>query len=787
MVAVIFGEIIALGNRELLVGTVLVLMISGFEVINYTKNKDDSINIGRLINFCFFVAVGIFLFKTQTNDYAVVEKLGDKENGEIRGIINDIIEKEDKSILVLKELKFYRRTSDEGCISLGSVYVYYDGNEKVSIGDYIQCSNAQYRAFSRARNKGNFDSETYYHSIGITASFYTKNLKNIGTRKSILLFLRQKIFRIKKTLKKVLYEICDTETASVLEAMLLGDKSNMHEETANIFKDAGIFHVCCVSGTHMAVIGMGIYILLRKVRGYCFSVGVAAAFIICYGILTGMGMSVMRAVIMILLKLVADILGRTYDMISAMSLSSIIIIFIYPYAILNTGFALSYAAVAGVCFVMPVVNHVFIREGIKYEKLLKSFSVCFSVQIATLPVMAFCNSEISAYGMFLNLVVIPIASYILISGLAGMIMGIIAVSCGSFFVAISSYGISFYKQIAQAALRVPGAVINTGKPHFFQIIIYYIILAVFLFIGWNYYERDNEFPEEFYYVRYIKKAAIVVGIMLLFGTILYRKRNDLEMYVIDTGQGDSICIKASDGTNYLIDAGSTDVKDTGKYRILPCLKANAVGSIDYLIVTHPDEDHVNGIEELLKERHNNKSYVSNIVIPRIQGYDALFSDIIKLAKWYGVNVITIKKGDRWSGENYSMECIYPDENINNEDVNEKCTVMKLDVGGIKVLCMGDLGEEGEVELLKNKSAIQDIDILKVGHHGSKNSSCQDFLQVCKPRLALISCGVENRYGHPHAETLERLENIGAKIFRTDYSGEISVYVNNSRINVSTYT
>lgn len=817
MVAVITGEIIASRNLELLIGELICIFLWGG--INYSEGffifNDKKICTGRLISIFMCMAAGFVLFSYQSRLYCVMNTMEDNAEVLVRGEVHDIKERENGRTLVLRKAVIHtgkirignESDADTDILKSDKVYLYDNGKENIQIGDLISSGKAIYMKFTGAGNKGNFDDEKYYKSIGVAALFYTKETKVCGTSGDVGYTYRRWIFNIRRYIYNVMYKVCDEDAASVLEAMLLGSRQNMDGDTEELYKDAGIFHVCCISGTHMAIIGLGLYKLLRRRHGYAFSVAVTGIVVVAYGVLAGMGMSVMRAVIMILLKLLSEVLGRTYDMMSAMSLSSVIIICIYPYSIYNTGFILSYAAVAAISVVNPVLIKVFVRPGCKGEAILKGIMFSAGIQLTTIPIIAYCNFEIPLSGIILNLVVIPCLTYIILSGIAGILAGSICTVAGRFLIATASYGVKLYKIMSEAILNIPYMQIVTGKPQIWQIGVYYIILTVVLYAGWKFYKRDKEFSEDFFYVKCMKCIAACMTLIILTYVIVYTKHGSTDIHMIDVGQGDSIHIRTENGINFLIDAGSSDVKDCGKYRVLPCLKAEGVKCIDYIVVTHGDEDHINAVATLMQEKIAGKSYVNTLVLPSIDDYEIVFSDLLKCASDNKVNVKLIGAGDSWIGKKCVVECLYPvgekntetygnaamkeqavkNATIKDKDTNDKSTVLKISSGKVSMLCVGDLGEKGEKILLeRDKGNIEDIDILKVGHHGSKNSSCEKFLDVVKPRIGLISCGINNRYGHPHKETLERLNNTGARVLRTDEMGEIEIRIEEDEMVVGGY-
>ena len=245
-----------------------------------------------------------------------------------------------------------------------------------------------------------------------------------------------------------------------------------------------------------------------------------------------------------------------------------------------------------------------------------------------------------------------------------------------------------------------------------------------------------------------------------------------EVTFLDVGQGDAIFLRTEQGITCLIDGGSTTVSDVGTYRILPFLKARDVSALDYLFLSHMDADHISGAEELLKDQFHGIP-IHNLCLSALPE-DETRLRLEKEARSYGTNLLYISRGTVFQEENAKIRCLSPAKNQKKEDENENSQVLLVDLNGLRFLFTGDLGEEGEQELLASGLDLK-ADILKVGHHGSRYSTSETFLQAVRPKLAVISCAEENRYGHPAPETIQRLERAGCRIFYTMKSGAITLY------------
>ena len=297
----------------------------------------------------------------------------------------------------------------------------------------------------------------------------------------------------------------------------------------------------------------------------------------------------------------------------------------------------------------------------------------------------------------------------------------------------------------------------------------------------------------------------------------YDIHSDMKAAMLDVGQGDSIAMHTKDGMNILFDGGSTSKKNVGRYTIYSYLKTCGVRKIDYVFVSHPDKDHISGIYELI-ELCDNTFEIGTVVLPGIKraaesgnldeistgSYEGRqaddMSELEQMLKAAGIKLVYADAGDCIKSGRFSVKCLHPCEGYNYESTNDYSAVYLVKYGQFSMLMTGDaekkaenciiedLGRMAETsgEAVRFAGELESVDVLKVGHHGSKGASSEEFLSYLKPETALISCGAGNSYGHPHAETLQRLSGIGAKVYRTDESGEIVVRVRGSSYDVEVF-
>lgn len=413
----------------------------------------------------------------------------------------------------------------------------------------------------------------------------------------------------------------------------------------------------------------------------------------------------------------------------------------------------------------------------------------FSVWIVTLPVQLFFFSEVSLFGIFFNLLIIPLMGVILLLGIAGLflkeIFHLFAFLAGNVFtdleitvIRICRYAEGIFFAIIKAggslADRLSFTMWTPGKPVYGKMLLAFCLLLLFCLLG-NLSENGRTFPEKFWKYR----LGILLGVILLLAG--YPAHN-LQITFLDVGQGDGICMELPDGRVYLMDGGSSDVSKVGNYRLVPFLKAKGIRKIDAVFLSHGDADHINGIAELLEEKQIS---IDCVCLPAGAEQEE-FAEIKDFARARNISVRTIQAGDFWENNGTKFWCLNPADVT--ESGNAASVVLYMEYQNFSMLLTGDLEGEGEksVATLLRSNAITGISVLKVAHHGSKNSTKEEFLRQCSPAVAVISCGERNTYGHPHKETLERLNDMGTAVYRTDCSGAIQITVTGSRMKVTEY-
>lgn len=644
--------------------------------------------------------------------------------------------------------------------------------------------------FDTASNPGEFDSRLYYATLGI--DFCVKSAEVLWESDTYSV-LKEGLWKVRCRCRERLDEVLSEEAASVQKAMLLGDKTAPDGEVKALYQDGGIAHILAISGLHISIIGMGFYRLLRKMgMPIWLSAMLGSTCILAYGIMTGAGVSTGRAMGMFLIRMLAEILGRSYDMLTALGVLLLVMVLRQPLYVCHSGFLLSFTALFGIGLLYPALERgdreqkadkkpKRYREGLrkwgaKLAVTVKgNFLTSLSVTLATLPVTFWFFYETPVYGVVLNLLVLPWMPAVLYMGL-----GILFLPKGVWLQIpawIVEGILEMVRRLCEYSLSLPGQNFIRGRPKVWQVVVYVALLVAVLFCSKKRGKGGMSLP--------LKGRLAVLGAAVF--VLCVKCPEDAKITFLDVGQGDSICIQTAGGNAYLIDCGSSSQSQVGKYVVAPFLKYEGISYLEAVIITHPDADHCNGLENLLEEGYAGR--IGVVLLPDILEADKTeaYLELESLATSYKIPVGYLSEGMAWQDDNLTFTCLHPGKaGYANDggsgtgtaalDDNEYSVVLHVEGDGFSALLTGDVEDEGEKKLAEVLAAkgIDSVTALKVAHHGSRNSTTEDFLEVLDAGVAIISCGAGNTYGHPHEETLLRLLEDGAVILTTSECGAVTI-------------
>lgn len=739
-------------------------------------------------------------------------------------------EEETKASIYLNNCKINIKGEEGFIYSLKRLVAYCDGKPDLEPGNSLRLSGSLLE-FSEATNPGQFDQKKYYREKGI---YYGLWVKEVSITDRHCIWWKSMLCHFCGRMGEVYEQSLPQRESGIVTAMILGDKTLLDMDIKKLYQESGIGHLLAISGLHVTILGMAFYGMWKRLGvpvGCAVSCCVPA--ILGYGYMTGFSISTSRAAIMMILLLAADWAGRTYDGKSALAFSGICILLQKPFALFSCSFLLSFGSVAGMEFLLPVLQDIVFggerenrerrrrsrRRALEYkangrlgsciavgmhlwDKAVSLFLAGLSVQLATLPVLLYFFFEIPVYGLIINLLVIPLASLLVLLSFLGGAAGCFILPLGKILLGIVYHILQIYQWVCRVFQSFPGHMQILGRPAAWKIVLYYAILFLVCAVAWYRKRQEKQRLSVGYSShgcggkngarqRLLFLFAGICGLFLLFVPF---PDGTFRMAMLDVGQGDSFFLHTPDGQDILLDGGSTSVSGVGTYRILPFLKCSGVQKIDYMIMTHCDEDHMNGLLTVLEESGKSGIAVKNLVMPDVEDkQEAGYRKMTAAARRKGTAVRFLWEGCRMESGELSLVCLNPSKNDAVESANAGSVTLSLQYKGFSCLLTGDLegnGEEHVKGLLREDRGKYHLPssytVLKVAHHGSRNSSDEEFLNLVSPQVSLISCGKDNRYGHPHAELLQRLASAGSRIYRTDCSGAVFLCVREDGVAVKSF-
>lgn len=659
--------------------------------------------------------------------------------------------------------------------------LYSERNEEVPvrIGSRVMVTG-RLRSFSEATNPGQFDQRAYYAVQNLYFSVEEASLCKISADYDKL---RDFLYRIRLAGSRKLDAYLSEEDAGILKAMLLGDRSGLSETDRLLFTQSGISHILAISGLHISLLGMGLYHLSRKIRlPHTPALLLVIGFMVLYGMMTGMSNSAYRAILMFAIRLNAGRVGRTYDMMTALAVAAVCLLLEQPGYVFYAGFQLSFGAVIGMGCIAPALENLFGKErgrGV-VDKLRRSLCASFSVAIVTFPVLLYHYFEYSVYSILLNLVVLPTVGMVVGGGVLLLLCGSIRI-LGRISAAICMGMLWLYRAGGRLLLMLPGAVQIIGRPNSRQLLVY--VIGVLLFLALAMYAERKRAAGQKYIWRYRLSGLLLLGISVLCLTVPIRR--GIQITFLDVGQGDCICIQERNGHGLLIDCGSTDQSGLAKYRIIPFLKSQGIHTLDAVFLSHLDRDHISGVLELLQDETSGIR-IGRIVLSELVPRDEAWENLKLLAERAGITLTYMRGADRYGNDRLCITCLYPESQEKGEtgmDRNALSMILLLEYDDFQAVFTGDADKSGELRALEKLPESFCCELLKVAHHGSRYSTDEAFLKALQPRLAVISCGINN-YGHPAPETLERLRSCDSEILITEEGGAVMLHVGRERITIT---
>lgn len=639
--------------------------------------------------------------------------------------------------------------------------VYVEGVTAIEYNDRIEISETKLSVPKVRRNPGGNHARrsAWARNIAIQANAELKNIHVQAGEPHVFRVLYAWRARMEYALERTM----TPEAYGAVKGMLFGDTSDMEEEWVTAFQRTGIMHVLAVSGQHVSILIGAMAIGIKRIKRRSIQVIVMSGFLFAYSVMSGFSVSVVRAVYMAIFVLIGDWLGEKNDTLTSLALSAIVLLVYNPFQLFHAGFLLSYSAVMGICIFYPPVDKQIEKWDAKHRFLpaiLRILAMSYAAQLGVMPIQLALFGTLSTVSLIVNLLITPLVSIVVIVGFIAALLG--SIWYGLAFPAswIAEGGVRMMALIVLGSASIPFASIEVGAPPWWG----WIAFGLAAMGLWKWTEKAS-----------IRGICIggALGVMAIGIPIQHvQTSKSMEIIFLDVGQGDAIYVRQGH-THILLDGGNRfEEYDNGAQVILPFLSHQGVRALDAVIVSHPDMDHIGGLKRVI-EHVPTKQIITGPDTSDESGF-------MQVAEEKQIPHDVLMAEDQFSIGKAKASVLAPyQEQVKG---NEASLVVQIDYVGFSALLMGDAEflteEQGEAHWVP-------VDVLKIGHHGSKNATSTRFLEKTQPKYAIVSAGQNNRYGHPNPDVLGRLEGQGVDVLRTDQQGAIMIDVDESGYRIRT--
>jgi competence protein ComEC len=693
----------------------------------------------------------------------------------------------------------------------GRIRLTVSGNDpKLSEGDRI-VFKSRIRPIRNFNNPGGFDYQRYMAFKDVWGSAYVSGNKLIRIEKKTKKGIGAVIADARARISNLIDRIGDKAQKDVLKALIVGDRNAISVELRKAFNRVGAGHLLAISGLHIGIIAAASFFIFRWILsqiGFFLThawtqkggVLLSAVPVVIYGLLSGMSPSTQRAVIMVLVFLTAFLFEREHDLINTLAIAAMLILIVHPPSIFSISFQLSFAAVLAIIYGLSKIpkprpaNQNNTRQQ-KWRKMIIKlyyfFMTSFFAVAGTLPLVMYYFNQVSLVGLPANIIFIPLIGFVVVP------MGILAV----FISPLTASGALVLLKAASAVLEpviriitvISGwsfAAIKTVTPNTLEIICFYLMFWALLNLKSDQTEPSsdvNKAPNR-HDKKSIQTPAVIVALLtvLVFsadvGYGVYRRywRDDLRVTMIDVGHGNAALLELPYGQTMLVDGGGFSdnrVFDVGASIVAPFLWRQKIRTVDTLVLSHANSDHLNGLIYIAENFHVKRVWLNHESADTF-GY-RLFMETIKK------NTIQLPVYPNIIGvhdiNGVRINIMYPPVDFQDKsrtepwrNLDNDSLVLKASFGQVSFLFPGDIKAPAEHSLVSTIGDKLKSTVLLAPHHGSKTSSTQRFLEKVKPEVVVISSRYNSRFGFPHPSVLKRYQDMGCRVLKTAQNGAVSM-------------
>jgi competence protein ComEC len=721
----------------------------------------------------------------------------------------------------------------------------------LSAGDWVQC-NSRIRSLTNFKNPGGFDYKKYMAFKGIRASTYIKGDTLVVIDKHPLGGFFQIIESGRSTFSGLIEKSGQTQVQGVLKALIIGDRSQISTETRQAFNRAGVGHLLAISGLHIgivATVAFGFFHqLMTRFKPFLWRAwtrkGAALLSLLpvfAYGMMAGFTPSTQRAVIMVSIFLLTFLFEREQDPLNTLALAALIILVADPPSLFSISFQLSFTAVFAIIYGFSWVQKrtaalktlITGDRRLRFiSRLISFFLVSFFAVCGSLPLVAVYFNQISLVGLAANFIVVPLVGFLAIPlGLVALFVSPLSTTAAFWCIQASSGILTIALAVVQFFADLPFAAVKTFTPGLLEIGCFYVLCWALL----NLHRQPRltagkpgtgtavksvtsnfeislggadsglgKFQRIFRSIQVkrlsqsdLAKAALVLVLVTLAADTCYWLHQrfgyaDLRVTVIDVGHGSSSLLEFPGGYTMLIDGGGfadNSAFDVGAAIVAPLLWRKKIRTVDALILTHPNSDHLNGLIYIARHFHVKKVW-TNSEAQNTLGYKN-FMEVIK-NKRIDLPSFADMSQNHWIN-GVKLDFLYPPtgflkrrEKEKWRNTNNNSLVVKVSMGSTSFLFPGDIMAAAEKELVGIAGRKLNSTVLIAPHHGSRSSSSTVFLGEVNPDVIVISSGRQNRFKLPHPATLNKYQQHGSSIFRTDLNGAVSLSTDGQQLEIKPF-
>ncbi|MFO8084117.1 MAG: ComEC/Rec2 family competence protein, partial [Desulfobacterales bacterium] len=660
-------------------------------------------------------------------------------------------------------------------------------------------------------NPGGFDYKRYMAFRKVYGTVYVSAQKLILLKRHSETGIGMIIADTRRKISDLIDKTGQGTENGVLKALIVGDRNSISNDLRQTFNRAGIGHLLAISGLHIGIVATGAFLIFKVLLSHIkfllwhawtkkAAVPLSVIPVFIYGLLSGMSPSTQRAVIMVTVFLAAFLFEREHDPMNTLAVAALLILVVHPPSLFSISFQLSFTAVLAILYGLSRVQTPWRSDsrGIKTPirvrvatKLFYFLMVSFFAILGTLPLSMFYFNQISLVGLFANFIFVPLIGFVVVPlGLMSVFLyplsGSVALGCLKAAAVVLEQALGMVHFFAD----LPFAAVKTITPSYLEMGCFYILFWAVLSLGYGSSntptEQDNlqdnlpgaedNAPGK----SFIRKPSAIIALLVILVLSadacywFYNRfwHNDLRVTMIDVGHGNAALMELPEGYNILIDGGGfsdNSIFDTGARIIAPFLWQKKIKTVDTLVLSHPNSDHLNGLI-YIAEHFNVKNVWTNNESVNTFGYKK-FMETIKKNKIHMPDFKQISGSRDING--VCIDILYPQENFIERrikeswrDLNNNSLVLKASFGEKSFLFPGDIEMRAEYELAAIAGDKLKSTVLLTPHHGSKTSSTERFIEKVNPEVIIISCGWQSRFGFPHPSVLKRYKEKGCRILGT---------------------